>query len=200
MPTPRNPARRAKRVRSSDGPRERLLAAADDLFYRRGIRNVGIDEIIAAAGVAKASLYHHFASKDELITEYVQRRGDEWWSWFRRTVDAQASTAAERLMTVFDVLRNWLENREFRGCALQNACVQLGEPSHAAHRVAVTGKHQVREYFAELAREAGKQEPEQLAEQLALLFEGAVITARLEGTSAPAAAARSAATVLLSQP
>lgn len=193
-------ALRSKRVKSSDAPRERLLAAADDLFYRRGVRNVGIDEVIAAAGVAKASLYHHFGSKDALIAEYVRRRSDEWWIWFRGMVESEASTPAARLIAVFDVLRTWLEDKSFQGCVLQNTCVQLNEPSHAAHRAAVTGKREVRAYLAELARQAGRRAPEQLADQLALLFEGAVITARLEGTSAPAAVARRAAAALLHQP
>jgi AcrR family transcriptional regulator len=197
MPRASAGALRSRRARPTDAPRERLLAAADDLFYRRGVRNVGIDEVIAAAGVAKASLYHHFASKDELIAEYVQRRGDDWWTWFRGTVEAQASTPAARLIAVFDVLKTWLDDRSFEGCALQNTCVQLSDPSHAAHRAAVTGKRGVRAYLTDLARQAGRRAPEQLADQLALLFEGAVITARLEGTSAPAVAARRAAAVLL---
>lgn len=190
-------ALRSKRVKPTDSPRERLLAAADDLFYRRGVRNVGIDEVIAAAGVAKASLYHHYGSKDELIAAYVQRRGDDWWNWFRDMVDARASTPAGRLLAVFDVLKTWLDDPSFQGCVLQNTCVQLGDPSHAAHRAAVTAKREVRVYLADLARQAGRRAPEQLADQLALLFEGAVITARLERTSAPAAAARRAAAALL---
>jgi AcrR family transcriptional regulator len=182
---------------SNAGVRDRLLDAADALFYERGIRNVGIDEVIATAGVAKASLYSHFSSKDDLIAEYVQRRSDEWWRWFHGSVESRASTPAARLMAVFDVLGEWVASADFRGCALQNAAIELADSSHAAHRVVVTGKRAVRAYLMELAREAEVRNGKALGEQLALLFEGAIVTALLEGSAAPARHARAAAAMLL---
>jgi AcrR family transcriptional regulator len=178
-------------------PRERILAVANDLFYRRGIRNVGIDEIIATAGVAKASLYNHFASKDELIAEYVRRRGADWWEWFRNEVEARSSTSEGRLMAAFDVLGDWLAEAGFRGCALQNTSVELADRAHPAHQVVVTNKRGLRAYLTELATGAGHGEPAALAEQLSLLMEGAIITAALEGTATPAVTARDAAERLL---
>jgi AcrR family transcriptional regulator len=190
-------SRRRASARPIEGPRERLLNVADDLFYRRGIRNVGIDEIIATAGVAKASLYNHFASKDELVAEYVRRRGAEWWAWFRAAVETRATTPEGQLLAVFDVLIEWVGDARFRGCALQNAGIELADPAHPAHLSVVTSKRAARAFLARLATDAGYRKPKAVAEQLALLFEGAIITALLEGSVAPARTARTAAAVLL---
>jgi AcrR family transcriptional regulator len=187
----------ARALRSSDGARNRLLGAADELFYRRGIRNVGIDEIIAKAGVAKASLYNHFASKDDLILAYVQRRDEEWWSWFREQVENRASTPSKRLLAVFDVLAEFVAQSTFRGCAFQNTSIELADRAHPAHRAVVASKRAMRSYLAQLADEAGLERPKALAEQLGLLVDGALITASLEGTDAPARTARTVAATLL---
>ena len=199
MTTPSSSAAARQRLsgRPAEGARERLLEAADDLFYRRGIRNVGIDEIIATAGVAKASLYNHFASKDELVAEYVRRRGAAWWAWFRAGLEARSSTPEGQLIAVFDVLVEWVGDSRFRGCALQNAGVELADPTHPAHQSVVSSKRAVRAFLASLATQAGYREPGEVAEQLALLFEGAIITALLEGTVGPARTARAAALALL---
>jgi AcrR family transcriptional regulator len=191
------PSRRRRSRKESAGPRDRLLVVADDLFYRRGIRNVGIDEIIATAGVARASLYSHFASKDELVAEYVRRRADSWWKWFQESVEVRATAPARRLLAAFDVLGEWLATDDFRGCALQNACVELADAAHAGHLVAQANKSALRGYLAQLAAAAGARDPRALAEQLALLMEGAIVTALVEGSSAPARTARAAAAVLV---
>lgn len=186
-----------------DGPRERLLRAADELFYTRGIRNVGIDEVIVAAGVAKASLYTHFRSRDGLVAEYVRQRDARWRTWFRESIQARASTPRKRLLAVFDVLAEWLASPGFRGCAFQNASIELADTTHPGHAAAAANKRAVRSYLAELARNAGVAEPGALADQLALLAEGAIVTALMQGSAATAAVARSAraaASVLLRRP
>jgi AcrR family transcriptional regulator len=197
--TANSPAKRAAAAAPPGaGARERLLHAADDLFYQRGIRNVGIDELIATAGIAKGSLYKHFPSKDELVAEYLRRRDESWRAWFQSAVESRATTPEERLIAVFDVLGEWLASADFRGCAFQNASVELADRSHPAQAVAAANKRAVRGYLAHLAREAGRAEPEALAEQLALIAEGAIVLTVVEGTSsARARAARAAATTLL---
>jgi AcrR family transcriptional regulator len=195
MPRARAPKRRT--AETLVGPRERLLAAANDLFYNRGIRNVGIDEIIATAGVAKASLYAHFASKDELVAEYVRRRAADWWSWFHDAIEARGSTPKARLLGAFDVLAEWLADAAFRGCALQNACVELADASHAGHRLAATHKRALKAYLADLATQAGVRHPRAMADQLALLLEGAIVSALVDHSATPARTARAAAEALL---
>jgi AcrR family transcriptional regulator len=180
------------RAAGGDGPRERLLRAADQLFYTRGIRNVGIDEVILAAGVAKASLYTHFRSKDELIAEYVRQRDARWRSWFREAVSARASAPRERLLAVFDVLAEWLASPGFRGCAFQNASIEMADATHPARATAAANKGAVRSYLGELARESGVADPRALADQLSLVAEGAIVTAVILGPAETAAVARSA--------
>jgi AcrR family transcriptional regulator len=187
----------ASSTRATDSARDRLLGAADALFYRRGIRNVGIDEIIATAGVAKASLYNHFASKDELILAYVQRRDDAWFAWFREEVERRASAPAKRLLAVFDVLIDFVGETSFRGCALQNTFVELADRAHPAHKAVLASKRALRGYLGDLAEHAGLAKPKAIAEQLGLLVEGALLTSSLEGSDTPAKTARAAAAALL---
>src|SRR5690606_21971100 len=115
------------RKSADDGPRERLLSVASELFYAHGIRNVGIDEIIARAGVAKASLYRHFPSKDDLVTEVLRQRDEAWFRDFRADVEARASNPKKRLLGVFAVLEAWFAGDLFRGCAFMNAAIELAD-------------------------------------------------------------------------
>ncbi|MBC8087355.1 MAG: TetR/AcrR family transcriptional regulator [Phycisphaerae bacterium] len=179
------------------GTRDRLLNAAHDLFYRRGIRNVGIDEVIAAAGVAKASLYKHFPSKDELVAECLRRRDASWRVWLVEQVNARASSPNAKLLAVFDVVGLWLADADFRGCAFQNATVEVADAKHPAHLAAASHKQGMRAYLGELAHSAGVRNPDALADQLAMLLEGALISALLNGAPATTATARAAALFLL---
>lgn len=182
---------------ASPGARARILAAADDLLYRRGVRNVGIDEIIAVAGVAKASLYKHFASKDALVAEYLRLRHERWYASFVSAVELLAEAPRERLIAVFAVLEEWFQSEDFRGCAFQNAAVELADRRHEAHAAVLANKGAVRAYLTALAARAGLRDPAGVSAQLALLAEGAIITAQLEGSPAAARVARQAAETLL---
>lgn len=177
--------------------RARLVNAAQDLFYRRGIRNVGIDEVIAVAGVAKASLYKHFDSKDELVAECLRRRDADWRVWLVDQVEALSDVSTSKLLTVFDVLGSWLNDVTFRGCAFQNAVVELADAKHPAHHAAAVQKQALRAYLGELADQSGVRDPGALADQLALLIEGALISALLNGAPATIKTARSAAAALI---
>ncbi len=196
---PRSPVATRDGVRDEprEGARERLLEAADALFYARGVRTVGIDEVIAHAGVAKASLYKHFASKDELVAEYVRRRDAAWRAWFAAEVERRGRTPRERLLAVFDALGAWFRDDAFRGCAFQNAAVELADRAHPAQAAVLANKRGVRAYLRDLARAAGAPDPDALAAQLGVLAEGAIVTALVDGTPAPARAARAAAETLV---
>jgi AcrR family transcriptional regulator len=162
-------------------PRERILAAAGDLFYRNGIRAVGVDSIAEAAGTNKMTLYRHFASKDELVAEYLrQSAGREAANWER----LQAQHPGDPL----GQLRAWLKNmsghvvnRDERGCPLVNAAVELPEKDHPARRVIEQCKAATRERVIALCRAAGLNEPELLADELNLMLEGARVTAQSVG-------------------
>jgi len=159
-------------------PRERILAVAAELFYRHGIRAVGVEAIAEAAGTNKMTLYRHFPSKDELVAEYLRQAAsdsDGCWHAYERshTCDPLAQIRAW-LAEVADHLANVGE----RGCALTNAAVELPDKSHPARSVIENYKIAQRNRLIELCRRAGLIEPEMLADELHLLLEGARVTAQ----------------------
>lgn len=163
-------------------PRERILAVAGELFYRHGIRAVGVDAIAEAAGTNKMTLYRHFSSKDELVAEYLRQSAKgEAASWDRLQAQHPGDPLAQ--------LRAWLKDmsghvvsRDERGCPLANAAVELPDKDHPARRVIEECKIAVRAKVIALCRAAGLKEPEQLADELNLMLEGARVTAQSVGT------------------
>jgi AcrR family transcriptional regulator len=184
----------AKTVANSPA-RERLLAAADELFYAEGVHTVGIDRVIERAGVAKATLYSIFGSKDELIRAYLERRHQA----SRQNMAQQLAgyhTPRERLLGVFDVLGRSFTKPGFHGCAFVNASAEA-RPGSPAEEASDESRAWVRSLFTELAQAAGVADPGPLAWQLALLYHGATIAARMDREPTAAATARAAAATLL---
>jgi AcrR family transcriptional regulator len=179
-------------------PAERLLGAAAELFYREGIRAVGVDTVVDRAGVAKMTLYNNFGSKDELVAAYLRARDERWRAWLEEASEGR-STPQERLLAVFDALESWIEGEggDFRGCAFINATTEIADPNHPARVVAREHKEWMREHFVKLASEAGARDPEELADQFVILFEGAIVTAVTRGDTEPTRKARAAAESLL---
>lgn len=175
--------------------RDRLLAAADELFYAEGVHSVGIDRVIEHAGVAKATLYNAFGSKDELIRVYLLRRHAARQERVTRKLDGLDSPR-ERLLAVFDALADAFAQPNFRGCAFVNASAEL-PPGSRASEACDAARGWVRSLFRELAREAGAAEPDRLARQLVLLYDGASVAAQLDHDLSAATAARDVAASLL---
>jgi AcrR family transcriptional regulator len=175
-------------------PRERLLAAADELFYREGVHTVGIDRVIERAGVAKATLYSTFGSKEELIAAYLETRHDAMRERLRRAIERRRSPRA-RLLAPFDVQEQLAADESYRGCAFANATAE----THGARADAAVAAYRewLRDTFAELAAAAGARDPKGLARQLHLLWDGAGQSARMDHDPAAARAARAAASALL---
>ena len=157
------------------GKRDQLIDTALRLFARHGYRATGIDTILAEAGVAKMTLYHHFKSKDELIVAALHRRDADWRAWFMRRVEKLAATPRDRLLAVFEVLEEWFRNRDYHGCSFGQAATEFRDPRHAVHKVAAEHKQQMLAYFRELAVAAGANDPGLLARQMDLLVEGAIV-------------------------
>jgi AcrR family transcriptional regulator len=176
--------------------RERLLAAAEELFYEEGVHSVGIDRVIERAGVAKATLYSTFGSKDELVREYLLRHTATWRGRLTSGLAARYGTPRERLLGVFDLLGERMTEDDFRGCALVNASAEA-RPGSSIGPVCVEGRAWVPELFADLARQSGVAEPGPLARQLALLYHGAMLSGWMDHDATAAAAARAAAATLL---
>jgi AcrR family transcriptional regulator len=166
-------------------PRERILDTASRLFYRHGFVSVGVDTIIAEAGVAKMSLYRHFASKDDLIVAYLEQSNERFWGWF----DAAAGDGTPRaqLVNLFDALATFATSPACFGCMFQLAAADFPDPEHPANRIALDHKNTVLERFRHLASQAGSPDPEALAQQLLLLMDGAFVASRMFPGANPAA-------------
>jgi len=175
--------------------RERLLAAADELFYAEGIHTVGIDRVIERAGVAKASLYSTFGSKDELVRAYLLGRHERRQ---RRLTERLATYEGPRakLLGIFDYLANSYQQPTFRGCPFINANAE-SQPGGPAQEVADLSRAWVRSLVRGLVEALGVEQPDRLTDQLILLYDGATVSARLDRNPAVAQTARTAADALL---
>jgi AcrR family transcriptional regulator len=180
-------------VRSS--ARDRLLAAANELFYNEGVHTVGIDRIIEHAGVAKASLYKTFGSKDELVRAYLDGRQANVIRIITGAIE-RYDGPRDRLLAVFEGQGELFSRPGYRGCAFARASAE-STPGDVAEQAAVGYRRWVRSLLTELAAEAGVPEPSVLARQLHLLYEGAGQSVRMDQDVTAAAVARAAATVLL---
>jgi AcrR family transcriptional regulator len=179
--------------------RERLLAVASDLFYRRGIRSVGIDEIIAAADVAKMSLYRSFPSKDELVAAYLRELDRDYWQRWDAAVARHPGSPRNQLKELFQTLARWTTRPDWRGCPFTNAATEFPEANHPARRVAEANKRELRRRLRQLARAAGARDANMLADELMLLFEGAYTSPLTCGSRGPAAAVTDAAEGLIAR-
>jgi len=174
--------------------RERLLAAANELFYTEGVHTVGIDRVIEQAGVAKASLYNTFGSKDELVHAYLEGRHAAMVARITKAV-ARYDNPRDRLLGVFDAQGELFAEPGFRGCAFASASAE--SPGDLVAQAADAYRGWVRGLLTDLARNAGVPDPERLGRQLHLLYDGASQSARMDHDPSAATAARAAAETLL---
>jgi AcrR family transcriptional regulator len=176
--------------------RERLLTVASDLFYRQGIRSVGIDQVIAEAKVAKMSLYRSFASKDELVAAYLRKRDELYWDWWDGVIAAHPESPREQLMALFRALAT-RKRPGSRGCPFTNAATEFPESDHPARRVAEKNKRELRRRLRNLAHTAGARHPDSLGDQFVLLFEGVYSSVQTFGAPNPAGHVVAAAEALM---
>jgi AcrR family transcriptional regulator len=175
--------------------RERLLAAADELFYAEGVHTVGIDRIIERAGVAKASLYSTFGSKEELVRAYLEGRHEIRRARLLSGLE-RFDNPRDRLLGVFDVLAEVAAAPSFRGCAFYNASAE-STPGGPVEQMSAANRAWTRGLFNELARDAGAKDPAALADQLMILYDGSTVGARMDHQPTTALIARSVAAGLL---
>ena len=168
-------------------PRERILQAARELFYREGIRAVSVEAVAAAAGTNKMTLYRHFASKDDLVAEYLRgcsALGDALWESVRA---AHPGDADKQLRVLLRRVSQFADEFAGRGCPLANAAVELSAAGHPARKVIEAHKRRSRERMVQLCREAGYAQPERVADELFLLVEGARVSLQSVGREGPGA-------------
>jgi AcrR family transcriptional regulator len=183
-------------TRAGDKPRERLIAAAYDLFAEEGVSQVGIDTILARSGCAKASLYGHFKSKDDLALAFLDRREELWTrAWLEAEVKSRSTDPGKRLLAIFDVFDGWFRKRGFEGCSFVNVLLE-SRPGSPVHRSASRHLGKIRSIVHGLALEAGLAEPDTFAQAWHMLMKGSIVSA-CEGNRNAAREARQAAQLVL---
>jgi AcrR family transcriptional regulator len=168
-------------------PRERILAAAQELFYARGIRAVSVDEIAAAARTNKMTLYRHFESKDLLVAQYVRALAGKAESFWDDIARAHPGDPLAQLHAWAAGIGKSLSDESARGCAVANAAVEIPEKDHPARAAIEEHKTHQRDHLAQCCREAGFVEPERVADEIFLLLEGARINVQSVGRCGPGA-------------
>jgi AcrR family transcriptional regulator len=165
---------------------DRIRQAARELFYRQGIRAVGVDEIVASAGATKPSLYRGFSSKDELAAAYLRDFDAGFWKRFDAAVAAHPGDPRAQLRSYLDGLARRATKAGYRGCGLTNAAIEYPEAGHPARLVAEANKRALRQRLTEMAAAMGAAEPDVLGDGLLLLMEGAFASGQLFGEQGPA--------------
>jgi AcrR family transcriptional regulator len=161
-----------------EGARARILDTAYELFSHDGIRAVGIDRIIAEANIAKATLYRHFTSKEELVLAFLDLREERWThDWLQAEAQRMAPMPEERLLFVFDALDDWFHREDFEGCSFINTLLEISDRENRMHRAAVGHLAVIRGILADYAEQAGAQDPQELAYQSQILMMGAIVSA-----------------------
>ncbi|MGD9857380.1 MAG: TetR/AcrR family transcriptional regulator [Planctomycetaceae bacterium] len=186
-------------TRTKSDARQRIVETAERLFYAEGVRAVGIDRIIAEAEVAKMTLYNHFHSKDDLILAVLKYREGKFDSFLKSAIERRVSSGMNRLEAFFAALREWFESPGFRGCSFINAAVELADSDHPASRFAAEHKLRFHEMLKEIITETAGPKGEAAAPAVAVLVEGAIVTAVMEGSPDAADVARDAASVLVAK-
>ena len=179
------------------GVEERLVATASELFYREGVRAVGIQRVIDEAGIAKASLYAHFDSKDDLVAACVDKRVSHWRSHVDDHLQRSPLDARGKLLLFFDLLGELIAGPEFRGCPLQSVSAEIADPDHPAKRVLAGHRHWLHDLVKTLTKQAGLQPVDAVAGALVVLSDGALAAALVDGNPGMAVHARWAAERLI---
>jgi AcrR family transcriptional regulator len=178
--------------------RTRILDAAYELFSTRGIRAVGVDQVIERAEVAKATLYRHFSTKDDLVLSFLEQR-EEFWT--KQYIEAEArrrgATPEEQLLAIFDVFDEWFHGKEFDACSFINVLLEMG-PEHPVGKACITHLDNIRTVVATLAGEAGLRDTESFARSWHILMKGSIISAT-EGDLEAAQRAKAMARLLIEQ-
>lgn len=188
-----------QRKQETSEARQRILETADRLFYQDGVRAVGIDRIIAEAGVAKMSLYKHFPSKDDLILEVLKYREEGVLEFFRSAMERHGKKLKNPLRAFFAALKDFFESPGFRGCPFQNAAVELADPAHPGTEFVRGHKQRFSEFLRGLVEESVGKAAAKLSPAISILVEGALVTAVIQGNPDVADVARDAALKLMGQ-
>lgn len=177
--------------------RDKILIAAADLFARKGFNRVSINEVIVHSDVARRTFYRYFPSKDELILEVMRFQAKRWLKWFEETLNQRASSPKEKILTSFDILREWYVSPDFQGCPFIKAALEVANISHPVNQVCAIARQSIRTYIFKLALEADIPKPEVFSQQYLLLVSGSILMASIEGNPRGAEYARDTLAVFM---
>ncbi len=181
----------------ADSGRERIRRAAYELFSRSGVRAVGVDTVIAQAGIAKMTLYRNFSSKDELILDFLDRREELWVNqWLVAQVMERADQPAQRLLAIFNVFSAWFARPDFEGCAFLTTMLEISDRCHPVRQATVDHLANIRHFLGDLAAGAGIKDSDAFARQWHILMKGSIMAAH-EGDTAAGQRARELGQLLL---
>lgn len=169
-------------MKSEVTPKDILFQTAARLFYQQGYRAIGVDTIAAESGIGKMTLYRHYPSKDNLIVAYLQDSNKVFWNNFEQ-ITKEAPTSRQKLLAFFEALQDYVLSPACYGCPFLNIATEYPEADYPGHQVAIEHKQSVRARFNQLAEEAGARHPEELANAMFLLMDGAYMAARMFGSS-----------------
>ena len=159
--------------------RERILETASSLFYRRGVRAVGVDLVVEEAGVAKTSLYRHFRTKDDLIAAFLHREDEDFWKCWDNTTQRHRSNAEAELEAQLKWIGERVSRANYRGCPQLNVAAEFPDLDHPARAVATAHKKELRRRLRDLAERLRAKRPDELAAQLSLLINGAFVSSQM---------------------
>jgi AcrR family transcriptional regulator len=181
----------------ADGARERILEASYRLFSRHGIHAVGIDRVVAEADVAKATLYHHFGSKEALVIAFLQLRQQRWTrEWLQVEAERRAAHPRDRALAIFDAFDEWFQRADYEGCSFVNTLLEITDDESPVHKEAVRHLAEIKDVLVTYAEQAGATHPREVAAQLQIILIGAIVSAR-RGELDAARAAQPVAALLL---
>jgi AcrR family transcriptional regulator len=194
---PRRPLLSARVAPQNAKARDRILAAAYDLFSRHGIRAVGIDAIIEQSGVARMTLYRHFTSKEQLVLAFLELREMLWTNgWLQQEVTSRAVTPRDRLLAIFDVLGDWFRLDGFEGCTFINVMLETPQADDIVRRATVEYLARIRKFLERLASEAGIRDTEAFARKWHIIMKGSIVSAA-EGDRDAGTRAKEIATLVI---
>ncbi len=177
--------------------RDRILAAANELFYHEGIRAIGIDTVIEKAGVAKMSLYRAFPSKDDLIAAFLEMRDRLYWEWWDKVTARHPDDPLRQLRALFEAVARRTSGPDYRGCPFVNTSVEFPDPNHPGRKVIAAHMDELRRRLGALVDGLGVARPALLTDQLLLLLEGAYSAGNTLGPDGPSATAALAAETII---
>jgi len=177
--------------------RDKILTTATGLFESRGIQASGVDTIIAESGIAKATLYRHFPSKNLLITAYLREKSDRFYEWLNSRLSSKKANSLEILIELCELVEQWILTPEFHGLPFHIASIEFPDPTHPINKYSAVLAVELQGYLSKIAASAGAKDPEALGQQLTILFEGAALVERLSPGLGAAKRAKNAAVTLI---